>query len=98
MGGQGEGDMTTYTPRTTSDATIVPPKPKTIRLAPMPFDVPPATRDETAPTMPMVKGDMTPERKEFLRRHQWYSKAQNLQKSGVAKPEDVLDVVQWVVK
>jgi hypothetical protein len=41
---------------------------------------------------------MTTERKEFLRRHQWYSKAQSLQKSGVAKPEDVLDVVQWVVK
>jgi hypothetical protein len=90
--------MTQYTPRTTSDATIVPPKPKAIRLAPMPFDVPPATSDETAPRSLIIKGEMTQERKDFLRRYAWYSKAQIAQKTGVAKPDDVLDVVQWVTK
>jgi hypothetical protein len=86
-----------YTPRTTSDAMVKTPTQKPVRLAPMPFDVPPATRDETAPTLPMVKGDMTAEQRDFLRRHQWYSKAKK-EKTGVARPEDVLDVVQWVTK
>jgi hypothetical protein len=90
--------MTQYTPRPTTGTTVNPPTVKSVSLAPFPLEIPPATSDETAPRSLIIKGEMTQERKDFLRRYAWYSKAQIAQKTGVAKPDDVLDVVQWVTK
>jgi len=41
-----------YIPRTKTDRMVNPREEKPVRLASMPFDIPPATHDETAPTFP----------------------------------------------
>ena len=56
-----------YTPRTKSDAMIVPPVAKPISLPQMPFEIPAATHDETAPRVQMTRGNLTPEMKRWLR-------------------------------
>lgn len=57
----------THTPRTTSDAMIKPPVANRITLPALPFAIHPATTDETAPRAPMIRCEMTPEMKRWLR-------------------------------
>lgn len=45
-----------YTPRIKTDAMINPPSPQRITLPAAPFDIPPATHDETAPRSLPVRG------------------------------------------
>jgi len=44
-----------YIPRTKTDRMVNPREEKPVRLASMPFDIPPATHDETAPTFPLAR-------------------------------------------
>ena len=86
----------TYTPRTTSDAMIAPPVAKAVTLPALPFAIPPATIDETAPRAAMIRGEMTQERKDWLRRYDWYSARQTRVKTGTVTPDALRDAIEWV--
>ena len=49
-----------YIPRIKTDRTVNPREEKPVRLASLPFDIPPATHDETAPRSMPVKAKALP--------------------------------------
>jgi len=82
------------TPRTKTDAMIAPPVPGKITLPAAPFDIPPATHDETAPRCLPVRGKPSAEANRQLRSFARYD--MRVVKTGTVSPDAVRDTLQWV--